>query len=201
MGTRWNSGLFSNAEEHLLSERGRNVCVWSQNDNLKIAWARANPKCVIIGIFGGINRLRTLSEKKKIERSQNIHDQNTNAVTMLCTLTFYCHRTEEDTVWESRCKLFIGCIWTQESDLIKEVFNWFSLSQIFFCVSQVWESFNSLLLIPGDNLSPCQPIIGQYFFPQIALHLAFTIVEWNMQILIKVYSEIFYPWFCSCSTR
>ena len=71
------------------------------------------------------------------------------------------------------------------------MFNWFSLSQIFFCDSQMWESFNSLSLIPGDNLSPCQPIIGRYFFPQIALHLTFTIVEWNMQILIKVYSEIF----------
>ena len=71
------------------------------------------------------------------------------------------------------------------------MFNWFSLSQIFFCDSQMWESFNSLSLIPRDNLSPCQPIIGWYFFPQIALHLAFMIVEWNMQILVKVYSEIF----------
>ena len=71
------------------------------------------------------------------------------------------------------------------------MFNWFSLSQIFFCDSQMWESFNSLSLIPRDNLSPCQPIIGRYFFPQIALHHSFTIVEWNMQILVKVYSEIF----------
>ena len=70
------------------------------------------------------------------------------------------------------------------------MFNWFSLSQIFLCDSQMWESFNSLSLIPGDNLSPCQLIIGRYFFPQIALHLAFTIVEWNMQILVKVYSDL-----------
>ena len=33
--------------------------VRSQNDNFKIAWARANrnPKRMIIGIFGGINSL------------------------------------------------------------------------------------------------------------------------------------------------
>ena len=62
--------------------------VRSQNDNFKIAWARANwnPKRMIIGIFGGINSLGLLA--KKIERSQNIHDQNANVVTMLCTLTF-----------------------------------------------------------------------------------------------------------------
>ena len=40
---------------------------------------------MIIGIFGGINSLGLLT--KKIETSQNIHDQNTNVVTMLCTLT------------------------------------------------------------------------------------------------------------------
>ena len=57
MGTRRNSRSFNNAEEHLLSERPRNVR--PQNDNYKIAWARANwnPKCMIIGIFGGINSL------------------------------------------------------------------------------------------------------------------------------------------------
>ena len=52
--------------------------------NDKIVWARANPKRVIIRIFGDINSLRTSSEK--MERSQNTHDQNANVVTM-CTLT------------------------------------------------------------------------------------------------------------------
>ena len=62
--------------------------VRSQNDNFEIAWARANrnPKRMIIRIFGGINSLGLSA--KKIERSQNIHDQNANVVTMLCTLTF-----------------------------------------------------------------------------------------------------------------
>ena len=61
--------------------------VRSQNDNFKIACIRANqnPKRMIIGIFGGINSLGL--KAKKIERSQNIHDQNANVVTMLCTLT------------------------------------------------------------------------------------------------------------------
>ena len=55
---------------------------------IKIAWAHAkrNPKRMIIRIFGGINSLGL--EAKKIERSQNIHDQNANVVTMLLTLTF-----------------------------------------------------------------------------------------------------------------
>ena len=57
MGTRRNRRSFNNPEEHLLSERRRNVR--SQNDNYKIAWARTNwnPKRMIIGIFGGINSL------------------------------------------------------------------------------------------------------------------------------------------------
>ena len=61
--------------------------VRSQNDNFKIAWAcvNRNPKRIIIGIVGGINSLGL--KAKKIERSQNIHDQTANVVTMLCTLS------------------------------------------------------------------------------------------------------------------
>ena len=61
--------------------------VRSQNDNFEIAWARANrnPKRMMKEIFKGITSLGL--KRKKIQRSQNIHDQNANVVTMLCTLT------------------------------------------------------------------------------------------------------------------
>ena len=57
--------------------------VRSQNDNFKIAWARANrnPKRMMKEIFKGITSLGLYA------KSQNIHDQNANVVTMLCTLT------------------------------------------------------------------------------------------------------------------
>ena len=55
---------------------------------------------------------------------------------------------------------------------------------------------NSLETIWGPNL------IGRYFLPQIALHLAFRIVEWKTQIFVKVYPVVLhYPWFCSRSAR
>ena len=55
---------------------------------------------------------------------------------------------------------------------------------------------NSLETIWGCNL------IGRYFLPQIALHLAFRIVEWKTQIFVKVYPVVlYYPWFCSRSAR
>ena len=62
--------------------------VRSQNDNFKIAWARANrnPNRMMKEIFKGITSLGLL-KAKKIQRSQNIHDQNANVVTMLCSLT------------------------------------------------------------------------------------------------------------------
>ena len=192
-----------------------------------------------------------------------------------------CHRREEDIVWESGCKLFIGCIWTQKSDwwrrstgfLFLDSLSAIKLSRTYrmyaqfalvehsgkkgsdFCqkvshlessanfpkcwewkaisrgtmlkltehtakslshslfgsscmklrsVSSVTRECGNLSVLFANSLETIwgRNLIGRYFLPQIALHLAFRIVEWKTQIFVKVYPVVlYYPWFCSRSAR
>ena len=192
-----------------------------------------------------------------------------------------CNRREEDIVWESGCKLFIDCIWTQKSDwrrrstgfLFLDSLSAIKLSQTYrmyaqfalvehsgkkgsdFCqkvshlessanfskcwewkaisrgtmlkltehtakslshslfgsscmklrsVSSVTRECGNLSVLVANSLETIwgRNLIGRYFLPQIALHLAFRIVEWKTQIFVKVYPVVLhYPWFCSRSAR
>ena len=127
MGTRRNSRTFIWVKDGTMYI-GR---VWSQNDNFKTACTRANrnPKRMIVGIFGGINSLGL--QAKKIERSQNIHDQNANVVTMLCTLTAKLPQERRGHHLRIRLQV-VYWLHMNSKKWLMEAFNWFSLSRFSF---------------------------------------------------------------------
>ena len=108
MSTRRNSRSFNNAEEHLLSERRRNV----------------HCKCTSL--------LAEVSHDEAPLLAGN------HVVFFNC---LNCHRREEDIVWESGCKLFIGCMWTQKSDW------WRRSTGFLFLDSQTYRMYAQFALV------------------------------------------------------
>ena len=102
-------------------------------------WCSLGPRWAKLVVKESLEVLKVKAKNIYIsERSQKIHDRNSNSAVDQSAL-----QLQEDTIWESCCKLFVW-VQTNSRKWLEEVFHWFSL---LFHFSQTYRMYAQFALV------------------------------------------------------